>query len=395
MQGPFSTLFAQLAQQLQLGQLLSLSLANVAGFRCQRGGHCCRHPWKVDTGPEYFERWHAILQDLAGSSEPVLILYAEPLAAQGAYAHVAKRKGTHQCLFQTDDNSCRIHAELGEEALPPTCRSFPRETARAAQYEHSTLSSACTHAAAMLDQQADLLFEILPANQPASPDATTGKLMLSQQRQVSLLEFLPWLGWVLDQIFDVQHSVQTGLLRVIGLLQQAEQNPVASLAELLSTLNAEVSPLLDEGQALELFLSCSPMAEPIHRFLQQRRSQPAPRLQLGAYQRQQRFYRNYLLRRLLNLEALSQWPLTLSQYLWLLAYGLLSQQQLLIYQIASSQPLAGNPAGLNHLVWALNRWEIHGMQNPDWMRELGLMNWNDADCLLGAQQASSFALKAG
>lgn len=390
MHGLFSKRFNQLVQTLEPDQILSLSLADMADYRCQRGGTCCRQPWKVDVGPDYYQQWHVTLQSLANTAEPVLRPYTHSQAAQGAYAYLVKRPGTQQCLFQADDHSCRIHSTLGEAALPPICRSFPRERLETGQYQYSSLASACQHAAALLDQQARLRFQILPA----APSLPVQSLNISQQRQLSAIELLPWLGWMLDRIFDSAQSVQTGLGQSIQLLQIAEQRPEATLAELLEGFSPRPDQRLNPSQALELFLACSPYGDKLENFLQASLSQGQFRLRLplSAVQRQQRFYRHYLLRRLLNLELLSQWQMSLSQAIWLLSYGLLAQQFLLCYRaLTLASP---DPANLSELVWALNQWEIHGMQNPLWLQELGLLDWNDTDCLRGAGQAASFAFSS-
>ncbi len=387
----FSRLFEQLSSQLsqQPDHRLELSLSNVSAFSCQRGGMCCTIPWKVDVDLDYYTHWHQKLADFAGENRPVLIPYEDLVLAQGAYAYVVKRAGSHQCVFQADDHQCKIHAELGESALPQLCRTFPREVpAVGERYRHLTLTSACSQAAAMLDQQADLLFQIIPAAQAIT--STEPKLKLNAQQSLSLPELLPWLGWLLDQIFDVRQTPSQALYQAADLLIAAEQQPDRQLSDWLAQGWPHHPFMAQADEAFNLFIANAPFSDLLLRFVQrqQRLRLPWPQLELRSRQRLLRFLRNYLLRRLLNLEPLHPGPLTLGQYLWLLGFGLLSIQILLAYRLGSDQ----HSISLDDLVWCLNRWEQMGMQHPHWQRQLGLASWEDQACLKGLQQLAGFQL---
>ncbi|HEY9842829.1 MAG TPA: hypothetical protein V6D23_20350 [Candidatus Obscuribacterales bacterium] len=398
MTGPFYALLVQAAGQLrqQPEQQLELQLENISAYRCQRRGACCRNPWKVDVSREYFDVWGPALQALSGESEPVMIPYRDIEAAQGAYAWLRKRQtgSGHQCVFQAADHSCRVHAELGEAALPPICRSFPRETAQAGpQYANPTLSSACQHAAAMLDQTSDLLFELKPLGHPGSeadPSQHRARIRLGQERLVDLPEFLPWLGWMLDQVMDYRLSATTALNQIQALLSFAAMQPELALPALLAIESGSRGEIRSEpGQALELFLALSPFSDPdLERFVRlQLHTLRLPLAPLSHRQRLQRFLRHYLLRRLLNLEALSQWPLTLPQYLFLLGFGVLTIQLLLLHY---QQGAAGLPR--EGLIWAINHWEAYGIQHPYWIKQVGLGSWPDTYCLEQLQRACGLDL---
>lgn len=392
MSGSFARLFGQLSQQLAAHpeQTLELSLANVSGFRCQQGGKCCRNPWKVDVDEAYYQTWQHKLQAFAGLDRPALVVYTDAVLAQGAHAYITKQPGSHTCVFQAQDNSCRIHSELGEAALPQLCRSFPREVSRVGErLSHVTLSSACEHAAAMLDEQADLSFRIIPQTAALAESS----LLLHQQRALSLPAFLPWLGWILDRVFDFSDSPQEALHDSADLLLAALHHPEQDLADWLESGWTTSPRLSDSGPALQLFCDNMPFSEQLRRYLQrqQRLRRPWPVLELRTRQRISRFERQYLLRRLLSLDLLSEGALSLSQYLWLMSFGLLSIRVLLYYRLGETN----TAVSLADLVWCLNRWESMGMQHPHWLRQIGLASWDDEACLLGIQQLGGFGQEKG
>ncbi|MGB0590477.1 MAG: AAA family ATPase [Myxococcota bacterium] len=106
-------------------------------YRCNEKGCCCG-PWKVGLREEDFHRLRlaATGTPLAGElSKALAVKEATPFANflpsnsrvrrfDGHFASV--RKGADgNCTFLDEDTRCRVHATVGEEALPGICRNFP------------------------------------------------------------------------------------------------------------------------------------------------------------------------------------------------------------------------------------------------------------------------------
>src|SRR5689334_20607275 len=86
-----------------------------ADYRCRHSGVCCRSGWDIPFDPGEATTVRAL--QLSG----VLL---DPVGDRPAFAG---RKANGACsFFQADTHLCAIHAAGGLEALPLTCRMFPR-----------------------------------------------------------------------------------------------------------------------------------------------------------------------------------------------------------------------------------------------------------------------------
>src|SRR5919199_640518 len=88
-----------------------------ATYRCRHSGVCCRSGWNIpfDAGEASAVR---ALQ-LGGGG--VLL---DPVGDGPAFA---RREANGTCsFFEPDTHLCAIHAAGGHDALPLTCRMFPR-----------------------------------------------------------------------------------------------------------------------------------------------------------------------------------------------------------------------------------------------------------------------------
>ncbi len=382
-QGPFGDIFNRFAEHLQAHpeQSLLLSMDDLAGFRCQRGGLCCRNPWVVNFQQDYYDTWHERLRKLVSWEQPVLIRYQDLALAKDAYGFIAKQPDTHLCAFQAPDHSCMIHSRLGEDALPSVCKRYPRDRVRlGGQYLNDTLTSACEHAAAQLDKQADLTFEMLPATQPLQTEQLNLRWGLHQP--ISLNELLPRLGQILDQVMTTGPDVRQNLMGVALLLAP----------DAVKMPSPQAWPPLPSHQqrAIKLFLEHSPYTSLFNDFVarNQRLGIPKPHLSLRSRQRLQRFQSQYLLRRLINLDPIGRGNLTVYQYLWLLSFGLLTQSLVLSHRLREG----GSEISLRDLVVAVTEWEMMGLQHPSWIYKLQLATWDDATCLQGLLDACGYVL---
>ena len=137
-----------------------------ADYRCQNSGACCSSDWDVPvelpvyrTLREAVASQHLSPQPSAAHLNPFIV---EPDLPDGAAA-ILQTTETGECVFlDREAKLCRVHRDLGEPALPATCRHFPRLAVHDRRGTFVTLSHFCPTAASMLFRE-DLPLEILSA----------------------------------------------------------------------------------------------------------------------------------------------------------------------------------------------------------------------------------------
>jgi hypothetical protein len=122
-----------------------------ASYACRHSGACCSVGWDVPVEvPVYRSLAHAIS---AGQLKPAAELrpfIVEPDLPPGAGA-ILERTDDDRCVFFARDSGlCVVHRDLGEPALPATCRYFPRLALADPRGTFITLSHFCPTAAGML-----------------------------------------------------------------------------------------------------------------------------------------------------------------------------------------------------------------------------------------------------
>src|SRR5262245_28724951 len=118
-----------------------------ADYRCRHSGLCCSTGWDVPIELPIYRtlqeavasgrlRQHAAARHLA----PFVV---EPDLPDDAAAMLERTDGG-QCVFlDRGTNLCIVHRDLGEQALPATCRHFPRLALRDGRGIFITLSHYC------------------------------------------------------------------------------------------------------------------------------------------------------------------------------------------------------------------------------------------------------------
>jgi hypothetical protein len=166
------------------------SLSIHADYRCRHSGNCCSADWDVPVElPIYRSLADAVASGRLAPSRRArdvpsafLVDPAEPEDA----AAVFERTATGECVFlETGSNLCIIHRDLGADALPITCRVFPRVSVDDARGTHITLSHFCPTAASMLFRD-DVPLAIVD-NPPAFPPANYDGLVVGDDDLPPLL----------------------------------------------------------------------------------------------------------------------------------------------------------------------------------------------------------------
>jgi Fe-S-cluster containining protein len=149
------------------------ALAIHADYRCRHSGACCSADWDVPVELPVYRTLHEAItggrlqvRDDARHLHPFVV---EPDLPDGAAA-MLERTETGACIFlDRHSRLCIVHRDLGEPALPSTCRHFPRLAVRDARGTFITMSHFCPTAASMLFREDRPL--TIVSDPPAFPPA--------------------------------------------------------------------------------------------------------------------------------------------------------------------------------------------------------------------------------
>jgi Fe-S-cluster containining protein len=125
-----------------------------ADYRCRHSGACCSADWHVPIElPIYRTLQEAVeggrLRPQASASHLLPFVVAPDLP--DGVAAMLERTDAGECVFlEGETKLCIVHRDLGEAALPATCRYFPRLAVRDGRGTFVTLSHFCPTAASML-----------------------------------------------------------------------------------------------------------------------------------------------------------------------------------------------------------------------------------------------------
>lgn len=119
-----------------------------AGYRCQHAGRCCTSNWPIPVEPSHLTR----LEDLIarGVVAPTGPAIAAVIREPDGPALLGRDHG--RCVFHDTHaaGGCRIQRAAGHEALPLSCRQFPRQSVTDPRGVSVTLSHYCPTARALL-----------------------------------------------------------------------------------------------------------------------------------------------------------------------------------------------------------------------------------------------------
>jgi hypothetical protein len=125
-----------------------------ADYQCRHSGACCTANWDVPVELAVYRSLADAVEGRRLSVTPA----AEPLPPfiigadlPADAAAIIERTDEGDCVFfERSTHLCVIHRDLGEGALPSTCRHFPRVAVTDRRGTFITLSHFCPTAAAML-----------------------------------------------------------------------------------------------------------------------------------------------------------------------------------------------------------------------------------------------------
>jgi len=128
-----------------------LSAKYVERFRCigeACGSACCRG-WAIQLTREDRERLETALELSKSALGPLsnAVIPAPKGVATKTHPYVIQFNQHDACPFVTEAHQCRIHATLGEEALPDICAQYPREGAQVSGKKELWASLSCPEAA--------------------------------------------------------------------------------------------------------------------------------------------------------------------------------------------------------------------------------------------------------
>jgi Fe-S-cluster containining protein len=119
-----------------------------APYRCASSGACCTSAWPIPVEPDVL---HGLRSAVArGALSPARGTLDEALAAGPPAVLLPDAHGRCAFFETAGGHACAIHRRLGHDALPLSCRLFPRVCLLTPRGVSITLSHYCPTAAALL-----------------------------------------------------------------------------------------------------------------------------------------------------------------------------------------------------------------------------------------------------
>jgi hypothetical protein len=245
-----------------------------ADYKCRHSGECCTADWDVPVEvPIYRSLREAVdtgrLRPADGRSQggrvdPAMLFITEPDLPDDTGA-VLERTASGDCVFfARGSNLCVVHRDLGESALPETCRHFPRLAVQDARGTFITLSHFCPTAASMLFRD-DVPVEIV-ADPAAFPTRNYGGLVVGPEDWPPLLNprmlmdlegYSAWERHMVARCARVSAPPESVIetLRRDAMLLRAWRPGAGSLTEAVATLPREMVPAVPH-RSLDSSLAC-------------------------------------------------------------------------------------------------------------------------------------------
>ena len=147
-------------------------------FRCiaDRCPDSCCHEWAVDIDPDTAARYRQLPGELGDRLRSVL---------QDTEDGVIMTIENGRCPMWRADGLCRIHAELGHDALSQTCRDFPRLRHDYGDFVELGLELSCPEAARLILQEGGGFFvQAQPGGEKPDYDKELMEILRSSRKEV-------------------------------------------------------------------------------------------------------------------------------------------------------------------------------------------------------------------
>ena len=213
-------------------------------FQCIAGAcpdSCCKE-WAVDVDPAAAAAYRKLAGALGDRLRAVL---------KDTEDGILMEIENGRCPMWRQDGLCRIHAELGHDALCKTCRDFPRLRHDYGDFAELGLELSCPEAARLIfEGSTDLEVQEVPGGEAPEYDSEIMAILkASRQEAHALLECsysLPQkLAILLLRTYEVQERIDGGAL--------ADFDPDALLAEAQSYVEGgDLSNIFAFFQELEI-----------------------------------------------------------------------------------------------------------------------------------------------
>ena len=214
-------------------------------FRCIAAAcpdSCCKE-WAVDVDPEAAAMYRKLPGDLGARLRSVLCD-----TDNGTVMQIEDGR----CPMWRQDGLCRIHAELGHEALCKTCQDFPRLRHDYGDFVELGLELSCPEAARLIfDGDGVLIAEEVPGDQVPEYDSEIMDILLRNRDEI--------LDLLKNPVFSIAEKLAIMLLRAHDAQAQIDGDsfipfePEALLAEAKTYVqNSDLNSIFDFFQNLEI-----------------------------------------------------------------------------------------------------------------------------------------------
>jgi Fe-S-cluster containining protein len=223
-----------------------------ADYRCRHSGACCTADWDVPVElPVYRSLEQAVASGrlrVAPAADALPPFIVEPDLPDDAAAMLERTDAGHCVFFDSSSRLCIVHRDLGEPALPLTCRHFPRVSVQDARGTFVSLSHFCPTAASMLFRD-DVPVEIVESPAAFPLDDYDGLIVTSEDlppllHPRMLMDLEGYAAWE---------------VHMVRRCAEVERRPESVLATLMrdAQLLAEWTPGGPEGPPLRRSESCA------------------------------------------------------------------------------------------------------------------------------------------
>lgn len=228
------------------------SLGFHADYRCRNSGACCSSGWEIPVTPAAEGRIRSALDTglLRVESRARPLFRARRGLPEGARVVFGLDRRGRCAFFEAESRLCAVHRQIGPQALPPSCRQFPRVALLTPVGTFVTLSHYCPTAAKLLfreDAEAAII-----ADPPAFPAQEPWEGLDAREAWPFLRPGV-LLGWDGFELWQEQ---------AVRLLLRADLGPEDAVAALRARAARAGDWTPDEGPLLQWLRRASPDPTP-------------------------------------------------------------------------------------------------------------------------------------